>query len=346
MPPVLLTPVKSSRSILPAQNNAVAVTAQVAVEAPQGLPSVERLPFIEANTKEVTMHHLQNDCIIPVFSKDNEITISHGNFIETLHEALQRVFPREQISSPSVRVSHMIKGRIPEAIHKPVGELLESDKTIYYERMAFCFDIHSIHEQIGGNMLHLSVGGVRAYNHENLFSRKSSEKFKVFIGFQNRVCCNLCISTDGYKDELRAMSTADLLKSTVQLFQSYRKENHLGTMRRFEDSILTEHQFAQLVGKSRLYQCLPAAIKKTIPAFEFNDGHINLMAKSYYQDEYFGRDSDSGEINLWKLFNLFTGANKNSYIDSFLDRSVNASDVVEGIQKALHGDDRYRWFIE
>ena len=28
--------------------------------------------FIEANTIEATLQHLKNDCIIPVFAKDNE----------------------------------------------------------------------------------------------------------------------------------------------------------------------------------------------------------------------------------------------------------------------------------
>lgn len=32
---------------------------------------VKRLPFIEANTKEVSIGHLKGDCIVPVFSKDN-----------------------------------------------------------------------------------------------------------------------------------------------------------------------------------------------------------------------------------------------------------------------------------
>ena len=36
----------------------------------------KRLPFIEANTKEVTINHLKDECDVPVFSKDNEITIS------------------------------------------------------------------------------------------------------------------------------------------------------------------------------------------------------------------------------------------------------------------------------
>lgn len=31
--------------------------------------------FIEANSVEVSLEHLKNDCVIPVFSKDNELTI-------------------------------------------------------------------------------------------------------------------------------------------------------------------------------------------------------------------------------------------------------------------------------
>ena len=62
-------------------------------------------------------------------------------------------FPQRDVykRQPSMRVSHVIKGRIPEAIHKPVNQLLESDKTIYYERMMFCFEIPTIHEDIEGN---------------------------------------------------------------------------------------------------------------------------------------------------------------------------------------------------
>ena len=38
--------------------------------------------FIEANTKSVSLSHLRKDCTIPVFSKDNESTISHFEFID------------------------------------------------------------------------------------------------------------------------------------------------------------------------------------------------------------------------------------------------------------------------
>ena len=160
-----------------------------------------KLPFIEANTKEATMQYLKEECITPVFSKDNEVTISHSSFIETVWEAANKVFSNERIEEPAIRVSHVIKGRIPEAIHKPVNQLLESDKTIYFERMMFCFEIPTIYEDIAGNRLNLTIGGVRAYNHMNLYSKKGAEKFKVFIGFKNLICCNMCVSTDGYRSE-------------------------------------------------------------------------------------------------------------------------------------------------
>ena len=93
-----------------------------------------KLPFIEANTKEVTMQYLKEECITPVFSKDNEVTISHSSFIETVWEAANKVFSNERIEEPAIRVSHVIKGRIPEAIHKPVNQLLESDIICIYLR--------------------------------------------------------------------------------------------------------------------------------------------------------------------------------------------------------------------
>jgi len=306
----------------------------------------KRKHFIEANTTEVSLYHLRNDCIIPTFSKDNEMSISHTSFIETVQEAAYKFFTGETIEIPEIMVSHQIKGRIPLAIYKPVNELLESDKTIYYERMAFCFEIPTIYEDINGNRLNLTVGGVRALNHENLYGKKSSEKFKVFIGFKNLVCCNLCVSTDGFKTELRAMDIAGLFKGVIDLFKSYNPSQHLHYMNQFKDSYLTEHQFAQLIGKTRLYQNLPASQKKLLPNLDFTDSHINMVAKAYYGDENFCKDENAGNISLWNVYNLFTGANKNSYIDNFLDRSHNASQLIGGINKALYGNDEYKWFID
>ena len=305
----------------------------------------KRLPFIEANTKEVSVGHLKNDCIIPVFSKDNEITISHHSFIGAVYDAANEVFRGERVNNPDVRVSHIIKGRIPEAMDKPVSSLLDSDKTIYYERMMFCIEIPTIYEDIAGNRLNLTVGGVRAYNQENLYSKKTYEKFKVFIGFKNMVCCNMCVSTDGYKSEIRAMSLGELYRAAIGLFQSYSMDNHIQRMRRLQEYSISEAQFAQFLGKSRMYQYLPNKEKKVLPEMLMTDTQINLVTKAYYNDGNFGRKENSTEISMWEMYNLLTGANKSSYIDSFLDRSLNAGELSNGICKALKGENEYSWFI-
>ena len=201
----------------------------------------EPSPFILANTEEVTLQHLKHDCIIPVFSKDNEKTIAHQEFIEIVLNAVSKVFPHHSISAPEIRVSHQIKGRIPEAIHKNVKDLLDHEKTIYYERMAFIIKIPSITDRINGNEVSLTVGGVRSYNLENLYNKKTFEKFKLFVGFQNKVCCNLCVSTDGFLDDLRVGNYSELQSKSVELLQNYNAELHLMEMKELTQDYLSEH---------------------------------------------------------------------------------------------------------
>lgn len=321
--------------------NAYATDAEVIAETPQR--EKRNNPFIEANTKAVELSHLTNECIVPVFSKDNELTISHPAFIETVADAVSTFYNGETIETPDIRVSHIVKGRIPEAIHKPANQLLESDKTIYYERMMFCIEIPTIYETIDGNKLTLTVGGVRAYNTMNLYSKKTVEKFKVFVGFRNRVCCNLCVSSDGYVGQLEVSNTADLYRNVLDMLHNYNPAKHIHLMQMLGNTYMTEHQFCQILGKMRLYQALPQKIQRNIPQLLITDTQINSVAKAYISDPNFG--SYGSDIDMWKFYNLLTGANKSSYIDSFLDRSLNATEMALGINSALHGDDRYSWFI-
>lgn len=299
--------------------------------------------FIEANTLDVTLEHLRNDCIIPVF-RDNEKTISHYEFINAVDLATREHFGDSGLLPAQIRVSHPINGRIPNALHKKVHELEDFEKTRYYERMMFVIEIPSISETVHGNRLNLTIGGVRALNHESLFSKKSIEKFKVFIGFQNKVCTNLSVSTDGVMLDLRISSINELIEKVFELFSRYNIPQNLRMLSNFGNYSLTEHQFAQVIGRSRLYQYLPAAQKKEVPMLEFNDTQINMVARDYYHDKSFCK-SGNGDIDLWRLHNLFTGANRNSYIDAFLSRALNATTFSQGIASALDGDPRYQWFL-
>ena len=74
--------------------------------------------------------------------------------------------------------------------------------------MMFAREILSINNTINGNKLSLTIGGVKAFNQDNLYSRASSDQyFKIFIGFKYLVCTNLCVWTDGFQDNLKGRNT-------------------------------------------------------------------------------------------------------------------------------------------
>ncbi|SMB92158.1 hypothetical protein SAMN00120144_2105 [Hymenobacter roseosalivarius DSM 11622] len=293
--------------------------------------------FIEANTLAVDLQELRHQHTIPVFVKDNEPLISQADFIDVTQEAMQEVFRGEQILLPQVRVSHPIKGRIPEAKHKPATQLEDWERTLYYERMMFCVEVPTLFDTIEGNRLTLQVGGVKAYNLDNLYHRKgAAEHFKLFVGFQNTVCTNLCVRTDGYRSDVRVSSLEQLRVAVYNLLQTYDQHRHLTQLQQLGNYALTEAQFALLIGRCRLYQFLPAAEKKNIPPLLYGDQQLAAVCRDYYRDQSFCRDKER-QINLWRLYNLFTGANKSTYIDQFLDRTLNALEFAGHVQESVGG---------
>jgi hypothetical protein len=276
------------------------------------------------------MNELLYGCTIPVFAKDNEAAISHHEFIESVIEGVSAFY---NMNDPVIRVSHPVKGRIPEARHKKASHLESHEETLYYERMMFAIEIPSVKRIIGDDELTLTIGGVKSYHLENLHSKKTLEKFKLFIGFKNRVCCNLCVWTDGIVDDLKVFSVDEITQRTKQMIREFEPQATLDQFERWQNINLTEQQFAEFIGRCRMYLYTPKEEKSHLPKLEFGDSQINQVVEGYYNDPNFSRTG--GEINLWRLYNLFTGANKSSYIDRFLERSVNAGNVVRNLALAL-----------
>lgn len=301
-------------------------------------------PFIQANTLECSLQEMRSKHIIPVFVKDNEPAISTAEFIESAYDVTQMVFSAETINQPAIRVSHPIKGRIPEAKDKPASQLEEWEKTLYYERAAFVIEVPSIQSEVDGNLLSLTIVGAKAYNLDNLYNRKGvDEHFKIAIGFQNKVCSNTCIWTDGYMSNIAVKNTGQLKAVMQTLFSSYNANHHLFHLRRLSDYELTEKEFALLMGRCRLYNHLPNSFKQEVSPLLFGDTQLGGIARDYYKDESFCR-SENGNINLWRLYNLFTGSNKSTYIDSFLDRTVNAYHFAEQLRYALENK-AHSWYL-
>ncbi len=299
--------------------------------------------FVEANTVSGSLHELNNKHIIPVFVKENEPAISHGEFIDATMQAVSGIFKGETILRPNIRLSHPIKGRIPEARNKPAIALQEHEKTLYYERCAFLIEVPSITNEIEGNRLNLTIGGVKAYNLDSLMTKNSEQHFKVFVGFKNLVCTNLCVSTDGYLSNLKVRSIDALFNAIENLLMAFNAVQSMNELSQFQHHILTEQQFAQLVGRVRMFKHMPDGAKQGIMELGLGDAQLNAVCKDYYTDNSFCCNSD-GSINLWRLYNLLTGANRSSYIDNFLDRSANAFNLTRELMYALQNKSEC-WYL-
>ena len=73
--------------------------------------------FLEANTNSISLEELTEQCVVPTWA-NQELTISHQDFINTVHDAALNVFSGETVNNPEIRVSHIVRGRIPSALGK------------------------------------------------------------------------------------------------------------------------------------------------------------------------------------------------------------------------------------
>jgi len=307
-------------------------------------PVVNDVRFIESNTQAVSLDEIRDQHLVPVFVKDNTPTISQADFISSTLDVISQL-SENNTANLGIRVSHPIKGRTFEARHKKASELLDKEKTIYYERMAFSFDLPNYTEIVNGKEVTLSVVGVKAYNNDNLYGYGNSlQRFKIGIGQKVKVCTNMCLFTNGTSLEIKVRNLEDLEKEIATLVSETDFSAQIKALEQFDEYHLTQQQFATLLGKSRMYNHLPGKHKKAIPQLLISDSQVSTVTRAYYNDNRFPKNEEGG-VSLWNLYNLYTGAVKSSYIDSFMDRNLNAFTFTQGLMKALDGEGEYQWFL-
>ena len=313
------------------------VIEDAVIVSEEGKGGMNHPNFIEANTSGVTLKELTEKNIIPTFS-DNSLTISHQNFIGAVTKAARETFG--ELTPVECRVSHPIIGRIPSAQHKKANELTEEEKTVFYQRLAWVCHVK--------NLVRTCVGGVRAYNEDKLYSKRSPMKFKIFVGWQVRVCSNLMLTTDGFMGAIECMTEADIMQKSIELFGAFNphKEETLELLGRLKETSLTEEQFCKIVGRLRLYQFLPASEQRRLPSLQIGDQAVNAMVKGYVSNPDFGK-KEGEEFTCWNLLQLATEAVKSAYINCWLERNQNCTDFSVGIQNAIRGNDTegYGWFL-
>jgi len=301
--------------------------------------------FIESNTQAITLEELSGN-LIPTWA-DNSLTISHTNFIKTVRAAGEQVFGN--LTPVEIRTSHPIQGRRPEAIHKKQNELTENDKTIYYQRMAFISHVVGLSREINGQIVNLTIGGVRNYADYQLYRTATPQKFKIFVGWQVRVCSNMMLTCSGNSGVIQCLTEADVFQKAMELFTMFNpeRENILTQLGNLQSTRMTEQQFCNIIGRMRLYQALPIAEQHQLPPLLIGDQAVNEAVRGYFNNPNFRKREGEEGICCWNFLQLMTEAVKGSYIDKFADRNMNAVDMTLGLQNALNGTDEegYSWFL-
>ena len=303
--------------------------------------------FIESNTSAITLDELSEKSIVPTFA-DNTLTVSHQSFIESVMEAGKSVFG--DLTPVEIRISHPINGRVPSALHKKASELTDEEKTVYYQRMAFVCHVAGLSRTINNQLVHLTIGGVRAYNEDRLYGRQTPLKFKILCGWQVRVCSNLCLTCSGFTGNLECMTTSDIKEKALELFSGFDpiKDDELRSLEALGTTSISEENFCKVVGRLRLYQALPTTTKTELglPNITVGDQAVNAVVRGYVENPNFKKEDGSDTLTLWQLLQLFNEAVKQTYIDRWLERNQNCTDFVFGLEKALNGESQeYAWFL-
>ena len=304
--------------------------------------------FIESNTAAISLEDLATKCIVPTFG-DMSLTISHQNFMASVCQAATDVF--EPFPPLECRVSHPIIGRVPSALYKKPSEVLDSEKTLFYQRLAWISHVRGLSRQINGQTVFLTIGGTRAYSEDRLYGRLSAQKFKIFVAWSVKVCSNQMIQCSGNSGTIECLTEADIFQKAYQLFRGFdpEKEDNLKLLENLHQTRISQELFCSIIGRLRLYQALGTEQQKSLPVIELGDQCINSAVRGYAGgNPNFGlSETGDGSISCWDLMNLLNESVKAVYIDSWITRNQNATDFAIGIQKAIRGEDTegYSWFL-
>lgn len=302
--------------------------------------------FIESNTQAITLEELSNQ-LIPTFA-DNQVSISHTKFIETVKSAAEQVFG--ELTPVEIRVSHPIIGRTPDAIHLKASELREDQKTCFHQRLAWICHVKGLTRKIDGKTVELTVAGCRSYHEDKLYNRLSPMHFRIACMWSMKICSNQMICGRGNSGLFEALTEADIYQKSLELFSGFDpyKEENLQLLENLTTTRISEEMFCKIMGRLRLYQALPTNEQKLLPnVSHIGDQACNKAIQGYVLNTNgFGR-SEEKELTMFNMLNLLNEAVKQKYIDRWMDSNQACTDFCLGIQKAINGEDTdgYDWFL-
>ena len=101
----------------------------------------------------------------------------------------------------------------------------------------------------------------------------------------------MCVWTDGFMGDVKVKSLGQLRAMINTLLQSYNSQHHLFHLEQLANYSITEKQFAQLIGRCRMYPHLPQDFRRDVSPLLFGDQQMSSVVKDFYKDDSFCRDA-------------------------------------------------------
>ena len=94
----------------------------------------------------------------------------------------------------------------------------------------------------------------------------------------------------------------ELYRNVLELFNNFNAAKEIHLMQTLSDTYLSETQFAQVVGRMRMYQALSPARQKAIPRLLITDSQINSVCRDYYTNEVFGVKDNTISLLIFIIY--------------------------------------------
>ena len=117
--------------------------------------------------------------------------------------------------------------------------------------MAFISHVVGLSREINGQIVNLTIGGVRNYADDQLYRTATPQRFKVFVGWQVRVCSNIMLTCNGNSGVIQCLTEADVFQKAIELFTKFNpeRENILTQLANLQTTRMTEQQFCNIIGR-------------------------------------------------------------------------------------------------
>jgi hypothetical protein len=268
-----------------------------------------------ANAKEVSVQELFN-CLVPKNERTNQHIVSQAELATITKDTLSNEY---NIGDATIVGSHF----------HSMGNATKEDVGGWYDRLVCIYDLDVVQE-ISDSQLRLTAGFAIDYKSQSKLAnnKKNEQVVTMFMGFQNNVCMNMCISSEGISHQLIFSSPSEfaaLMKNNVQSY-TIQMKRQIELLRSMEGKSMPVNKFEEMLGRELIKSRMGnAQANKLTP---LNSTQWMDVASLTITDRRYRINPEDKSVSAWQAYNLMTEAAKNSQLDSVVSTLSNCTKFV------------------